>query len=168
MAQGVHSSVDPVHIVNWDSTGLHSSVNPALWVSPTREKSEAGKEKQPLKEPIIPYASESAKREAEAAKKQEVFQTGEASYYSSKMHGRKMADGTSYDRNAFTCAHRTLPFGTMVRVVNKKNGKETVVKVTDRGPFGKGRVIDLSNSAASELGMISDGIAKVELYVMQK
>lgn len=94
------------------------------------------------------------------------FQTGLATYYSAKSHGRKMSSGKTYSKAGFTCAHRTLPFGTMVKVVNTKNGKSTVVEVADRGPFARGRVIDLSNSAAAELDMLWAGVVSVELYIV--
>lgn len=88
---------------------------------------------------------------------------GKASYYNSKLHGRKMASGELYHRDSMTCAHRTLPFGTKLRVRNLDNGKEVVVTVQDRGPHIKGRIIDLSKQAARELGMIGDGIINVQV-----
>lgn len=94
------------------------------------------------------------------------YQTGLATYYSAKMHGRRMSSGKVYSKEGYTCAHRTLPFGTKVRVVNKKNGKSVVVEVHDRGPFSKGRVIDLSNSAAKALDMLGAGVVPVELYLV--
>ena len=93
------------------------------------------------------------------------FATGKATYYSAKMHGRRMSNGERYDKHAFTCAHRTLPFGTLLRVVNKRNGKSTLVEVTDRGPFGRGLVVDLSNSAAAALDMLAAGVVPVDLYL---
>lgn len=171
-AQELHSSVEPSHVVRWDISGLHSSVDPTLWVNGEKMNSAEAKERQPLKEPIIPFISREAKEQAMKDMEQDklasasLYQTGQASYYSAKMHGRKMANGESYDRNGLICAHRTLPFGTKIRVVNKKNGKEVIVRVTDRGPFGKGRVIDLSNKAAADIGMLSDGVVPVELYVV--
>jgi len=93
------------------------------------------------------------------------YQTGKATYYGNKAHGRRQADGTKHDKNALTCAHRTLAFGTKLRVVNKKNGKEVVVKVTDRGPFSKGRIVDLSTAAARQLGMLADGVVEVDIYL---
>ncbi len=86
---------------------------------------------------------------------------GKASYYSNRLHGRRVSDGTRYHKDSLTCAHRTLPFGTLLKVTNKANGKEVVVKVNDRGPFLKGRVVDLSMAAARELGMVSSGVASV-------
>lgn len=88
---------------------------------------------------------------------------GKASYYGSKFHGRRTSDGSRYHKDSLTCAHRTLPFGTLLKVTNKKNGKEVVVKVTDRGPYVRGRVVDLSFAAAKEIGMISSGVASVEV-----
>jgi len=76
-----------------------------------------------------------------------------------------MASGERYDKNGLFCAHKKLPFGTKIRVVNKKNGKEVVVLVKDRGPFAQGRVIDLSNKAAEQLDMFRAGVVPVELWI---
>jgi rare lipoprotein A len=76
-----------------------------------------------------------------------------------------MASGERYDKNALFCAHKKLPFGTKIRVVNKKNDKEVIVVVKDRGPFAKGRVIDLSNKAAEALSMLREGVVPVELWI---
>ena len=88
-------------------------------------------------------------------------QTGKASYYAQKFSGRRTASGERLHHDSLTCAHRTYPFGTMLRVTNPANGKEVIVRVTDRGPYVKGRIIDLSVRAARELGIISQGIAPV-------
>ena len=93
---------------------------------------------------------------------------GKASYYSNGLHGRRMSNGERYDRNAFTCAHKTLPFGTRLKVTNPQNGKEVEVRVTDRGPYAHGRIIDLSYAAARELGMIASGVAYVKVEVLKK
>ena len=90
------------------------------------------------------------------------IQAGKASYYANKFHGRRTSDGSIYHRDSMTCAHRTLPFGTLLKVRNVKNGKEVIVKVNDRGPFCQGRIVDLSYAAAKELGIISSGVASVE------
>ena len=82
---------------------------------------------------------------------------GKASYYSNGLHGRRMSNGERYDRNGFTCAHRTLPFGTRLKVTNPRNGRSVIVRVTDRGPFVRGRVVDLSYAAARELGTLASG-----------
>ncbi len=88
---------------------------------------------------------------------------GTASYYADFFEGRITANGEVFSQSKFTAAHRTLPFGTEVRVENTANGKSIVVVINDRGPFVNNRVIDLSRSAAKELGMIQSGIQKVEL-----
>lgn len=86
---------------------------------------------------------------------------GKASYYSGRLHGRRTSDGSRYHRDSLTCAHRTLPFGTLLKVTNKQNGKEVVVKVTDRGPYSHGRLVDVSMAAAKELDMVHSGVAQV-------
>lgn len=88
---------------------------------------------------------------------------GIAAYYATAFHGRRTASGATYDERELTAAHRTLPFGTRVRVTHLENGREVVVRINDRGPFTKGRVIDLSREAARRLDLIRDGIARVRL-----
>lgn len=92
--------------------------------------------------------------------------TGRASFYANAFHGKKTSSGEVYNMNDKTCAHRWLPFGTLLRVQNLNNGKETIVRVNDRGPFKHGRVIDLSKQAAVEIDMIRAGTALVELSVV--
>ncbi len=92
---------------------------------------------------------------------------GEATYYSDKLAGRKTASGERYDPGALTAAHRTLPFGTVVRVVRQGTEKAVVVRITDRGPFGKpSRIIDLSKAAARELDMLRAGVVPVRVEVL--
>lgn len=93
---------------------------------------------------------------------------GKASYYSNGLHGRRMSNGERYNRDSLTCAHRTLPFGTRLRVTNPQNGKSVVVRVTDRGPFVRGRIIDLSYAAARKLGTISKGVAYIKIEVLPR
>ena len=88
-------------------------------------------------------------------------ETGNASFYSKRMHGHRTSDGSRYHNDSLTCAHRTWPFGTLLLVVNPKNNYQVIVKVTDRGPHVRNRVIDLSYSAAERLDIIRAGIAKV-------
>ena len=90
-------------------------------------------------------------------------ETWVASYYGKKFHGRKTASGEVYNQHAMTCAHKTLPFQTLLKVTNPKNGKNVIVRVTDRGPFIRGRDIDLSYGAAQEIGMLAAGVAKVQV-----
>lgn len=88
---------------------------------------------------------------------------GKASYYGNRFHGKKTADGGKFDKMDFTAAHRTLPFGTLVKVTNLKNGKKVVVKINDRGPYNRSRIIDLSKAAAMKLGIVNSGIGKVRI-----
>lgn len=90
-------------------------------------------------------------------------QTGKASYYGKKFHGRRTSNGSIYHIDSLTCAHRTYPFGTLLKVRNVKNGKEVIVKVNDRYPFITSRIIDLSYAAAKEIGMLSAGVINVEV-----
>ena len=90
---------------------------------------------------------------------------GIASYYGKRATGRLTSSGERLHHDSLTCAHRTHPFGTWLKVVNPHNGQKVVVKVTDRGPFGRGRIIDLSWSAARQLGILRRGIVNVEVTV---
>lgn len=91
---------------------------------------------------------------------------GKASYYGPGFHGRKCANGDVYDMYKMTCAHKTLPFGTRLKVTNTKNGKSAIVQVTDRGPYARGRIVDLSKAAAMELDMVAAGVANVTVEVL--
>lgn len=95
-----------------------------------------------------------------------VYEQGIASYYNNKFHGRRTASGAAYDKNALTAAHKTLPFGTVVRVTAQWNQKAVEVTINDRGSFVHGRVIDLSAAAAKEIGMLSKGIGPVTLEIV--
>jgi rare lipoprotein A len=96
-------------------------------------------------------------------------QLGTASYYADSLAGHKMANGEAYDPSRPTMAHRTLPFGTVVRVVRISTGATVVVQVTDRGPFGKRqRIADVSREAARRLGMLRDGVVDVRLEVLSR
>ncbi len=90
-------------------------------------------------------------------------QTGLASWYGRKFHGRKTASGETFDMNGLTAAHRSLPLNCYVKVTNKTNGKTVVVKVNDRGPFHGNRVLDLSYGAAKQLGITSKGVGNVAI-----
>jgi rare lipoprotein A (peptidoglycan hydrolase) len=92
-----------------------------------------------------------------------VEQVGEASFYGPGFHGKKTANGEKFDQNDKTAAHPTLPLGTKATVTNLENGNSVDVKINDRGPYAKGRDIDLSKGAAKELGMTKDGVAPVKI-----
>lgn len=94
--------------------------------------------------------------------------TGVASYYGRRFHGRLTANGERFNMNAMTAAHKTLPFGTRVRVTNPRNGRSVTVRINDRGPFIKGRTIDLSRGAAKRIGMIASGHARVKLEIVSR
>ena len=90
-----------------------------------------------------------------------IIQSGRASWYGPGFHGRRTASGETFNTNELTAAHRTLPFGTKVRVVNKKTGKSVVVRINDRGPYAHGRVIDLSKASAQAIGISGVGAVDV-------
>lgn len=92
---------------------------------------------------------------------------GIASWYGGKFHGRKTASGAIFDQNGHTAAHRSLPFGTRVRVTNLENGRSVVLVVNDRGPFVRGRIIDVSRRAAAQLGFLRKGLTRVRVEVIQ-
>lgn len=95
-------------------------------------------------------------------------QTGKASWYGRKFHGRSTASGERYDMYKKTAAHKTLPLGTYVRVLNLENRKQTVARVNDRGPFVKGRIIDLSYAAAREIGLVGPGVGRVRVEALAR
>src|SRR5436305_1875354 len=94
-------------------------------------------------------------------------QTGRASWYGDAHHGKQTASGEIFDMTKLTAAHRTLPFGARVRVTNVANGRSVVVRINDRGPFTGGRIIDLSQAAARELGALGTGLFSVRLEVLE-
>jgi rare lipoprotein A len=92
------------------------------------------------------------------------LEEGLASYYGPGYAGRPTASGEKFNPQALTAAHRTLPFGSCLRVVNMESGRSVEVRVNDRGPFVKGRVVDVSLAAAKQLGLVEKGLARVRLY----
>jgi rare lipoprotein A len=103
-----------------------------------------------------------------AAREPYFTQTGMASFYGAAHDGRTRADGGTFDRHDFTAAHRTLAFGTVVRVTNLDNGRSIKVEINDRGPHVKGRIIDLSSAAARALGMTHDGVTRVRVEAFRQ
>lgn len=112
---------------------------------------------------LLPACSRKAEVRAPASYRT----TGQASWYGKKYSGRKTASGEKYDGNQCTAAHRSLPFNTVVRVENLKNGRKVDVRINDRGPFVEGRIIDLSRKAAEKLEMIRDGVVPVRIKVLE-
>ena len=92
-----------------------------------------------------------------------ITQKGKASYYANKFSGRKTASGEKFRNSKLTAAHKTLPFGTKVKVTNLRNGKTVKVRINDRGPFVAGRIIDLSRKAARRIDMYNEGVGNVEI-----
>jgi len=92
-----------------------------------------------------------------------IVETGLASWYGPRFHGRRTASGEVFNQHDFTAAHRTLPWGSKVKVTNIANGKSVEVRINDRGPFGKGRIIDVSRAAAKALGIVGSGITTVRI-----
>jgi rare lipoprotein A len=94
-------------------------------------------------------------------------ETGKASWYGEPYHGQRAANGSIYDMYKMTGAHKTLPLNSKVRVTNTENGKSVVLKITDRGPFAKGRIVDVSLVAAKQLGMMKKGVVPCEVTVLE-
>jgi rare lipoprotein A len=94
-------------------------------------------------------------------------QRGAASFYADSFAGRKTANGERYDPNAYTAAHRTLPFGSVLRVVHERTGDWVLVRVNDRGPYAGKRILDLSRQAARRLAMVREGVARVRIEVLE-
>jgi rare lipoprotein A len=95
------------------------------------------------------------------------YESGKASYYADKYQGRQTANGERFNQNARTAAHKTLAFGTWVKVTNKRNSRSVVVRINDRGPFVKGRIIDLSKSAFSAIANRRLGVVEVVVEILQ-
>jgi rare lipoprotein A len=122
--------------------------------------------------PVEAFAQRATKPTRRAAKRRaKGRQVGLATFYGREFHGDKTASGERYDPDALTAAHRTWPFGTVVRVTELESGRNVVVRITDRGPFGKNRrkgaIIDLSRAAARQLRMVDDGVIRVRLNVIR-
>jgi rare lipoprotein A len=107
---------------------------------------------------------------AKLAVVQQAFETvgeGNASYYGNELAGNRTSSGERFNPAAFTCAHRSLPLGTKLRVTNLANGRSVIVRVNDRGPFARGRILDMSLAAAREIAMVGPGHARVRLEVVR-
>jgi rare lipoprotein A len=147
----------------------------ATTVPPHAEPSEPERWNEPTSSTVPPSSPRELVREQrdleQAFHGKKALRTllGEASYYSDALSGRRTASGERYDPKAYTAAHRSLPFGTVLRVQRKDTGSVVYVRVNDRGPFGKRRrILDLSKAAAEQLGMIRRGIADVRIEVVEE
>jgi rare lipoprotein A len=115
----------------------------------------------------LPEPSPSPEVEVTPGNKSIQAETGIASWYGAPYHNRRGSNGEVYDMNAMTAAHRTLPLGSIVRVTNTASGKSAVVRITDRGPFIQGRLIDLSQAAAKQIGLVQKGTGRVRVEVVK-
>lgn len=116
---------------------------------------------------IAPGCARRSTAKLPAPAKAGATETGIASWYGAPYHGRRAASGEIYDQEQFTAAHRTLPFGTWVEVTDLDNGKRVEVRINDRGPFARGRIIDLSFAAARRIEMVRAGTARVRLKIIE-
>ncbi|WP_342594173.1 septal ring lytic transglycosylase RlpA family protein [Salinicola lusitanus] len=151
------------HPPGWDSP---SSGQPASAATSAKASAKSGaKSKKAMgNDPGAVSGDEQARSAQPTGKKR----LGEATFYASYFEGRLTASGEPYDSQAMTAAHKTLPFGTRVKVTALDSGESTVVRINDRGPFVDGRIIDLSRKAAEQLGMIQDGAADVQLQILEQ
>lgn len=118
-----------------------------------------------LTTPLQTFAKVKHKQYVKTVKVQK-SQMGMASFYAAKFHGRRTANGEIFNKNGLTAAHRTLKFGTKVKVTRIKTGKSVIVRINDRGPFVRGRIIDLTPAAAKKIGLIKAGTARVNVEVL--
>ena len=117
--------------------------------------------------PISPATRETSPRATfPASSPPTVVEAGLASWYGTKHQGKRTASGEVFDQKKFTAAHRSLPWGSIVKLTNLANGKSVEVRINDRGPFGKGRIIDVSRAAASVLGMVESGVTRVQVELL--
>lgn len=114
-----------------------------------------------------PAATPPPSRQAEPEQRATGYRAeGQASYYGTRHHGMRTANGERFDQHALTAAHRTLPFGTRVKVTHLANGRSVTVRINDRGPVSRQRLIDLSRAAAEQLGMLRQGVATVRVEAL--
>jgi rare lipoprotein A len=148
---------------------LFYGCSPSVRFTDKKEKSKVVSEpkvvEQKVKEPKVVIQDKTPQNKKESP--ENIYFTGIASYYADKFDGRKTANGEIFNQKLLTAAHKTLPFGTIVRVTNLRNNKQVVVRINDRGPFIEGRVIDLSLAAAREIDMVRDGIVKVKVEIIK-
>ena len=119
-----------------------------------------------LVSPLQSHAKVKQKQHTKTVKVQK-SQVGMASFYAKKFHGRRTASGEIFNNNGLTAAHLTLPFGTKVKVTRLKTGKSVIVRINDRGPHVRGRIIDLSYGAAKKIGLVQAGTARVRIEVVR-
>ena len=156
-ARAQQAAVDPVAL-QIDNVGLEKTSSEAA--APMLGPAPASQAVQALQTPQA--TSSSSQVTAHLTRE---HQRGYASWYGPGFHGKLTASGQRYDMHSMTAAHRTLPFGTMVLVKSLATGREVLVRITDRGPFVQGRILDLSRAAAVDLGMLTTGLSQVVLLI---
>lgn len=134
----------------------------ATLLSESRSSLETRPEQQSGADDGVPLAEQVTDKPA-ASRDKLLVAKGRASYYATRFHGKKTANGEHFNKGEYTAAHRSLPFGTLVRVTNLSNGRHVFVRVNDRGPHLKGRIIDLSLAAAREIGLTGIGVGNVQI-----
>jgi rare lipoprotein A len=140
---------------------------PPLTPSPTPSETAAEAKASTKVEPAAtPAMKPGASRPADLSAPVGYTEEGNASWYGADFNGKRASDGEIYDMNKLTAAHRTLPFNSMVRVTNLNNGKSTLVRITDRGPFVANRIIDLSRAAARQIDAVGPGVVPVRIEVL--
>jgi rare lipoprotein A len=149
------------------SRPAHSTDKASSAATLPRSSSKVGTNKTSSTAQTQPITTGAKRLEESSLEPTDIVFFGGASYYGDEFNGRRTANGEVYDHTDFSAAHRTLPFGTILKVKNLANDKTVIVRVNDRGPFKPDRVVDLSKAAAEELGYIRDGVATVEVVVMR-
>ena len=168
-ASGVSQAQDRVELAAAAATEMPAaatSANPVFVPSDDIAIEEAFAAFDTPVEPVVPDHAVDITTIEPAAPASTSLGTGHASYYGRRFHGRRTANGESFDMHALTAAHRTLPFGSRVRVTNPRTGQSVVVRINDRGPFVSGRTIDLSRAAAEQVGIVRRGHGSVELELL--
>ena len=163
---GGEASVAKAKSAKTSSVKVKAKKPASVATAPAKAKKVAHKAKTKTTAKVASAPKKTKAKVAKASSGGASFQSGMASWYGGKFHGRKTANGETYNMNAMTAAHKTLPYGTKVRVTNTRSGGSVVVRINDRGPFIAGRVIDLSRAAASQIGVTSSGVAPVKLAIL--
>jgi rare lipoprotein A len=156
----------------WILIGVIISIGQGCSTVSVREKppgEQAQASTPPIEVPsptLAPMSPETPPPEAEASPVPKFVDTGLASWYGAKHHGKRTASGEIFNQTKFTAAHQSLPLGSMVKVTNLENGKSVDLRINDRGPYHRGRIIDVSRAAATVLGMRTSGIARVRVELI--
>lgn len=161
------SNVKPKQAVTLKVKSAKKAVKPKTARKAVSTKKIVAKKKAVLNKKIATLAkANKSTKTTKSTGTRKYLQSGVASYYATMFVGRRTANGEIYSHDKLTAAHRTLPFGTYLEVTNQRNGRKVIVRVNDRGPYAKGRVIDLSKSAARKIGIVHSGLGRVKLSII--